>query len=184
MPCRSGRLATRLFNENASIKNPTPTISHAISAAPGDATCASWPVMANSPIRCTMKPPCRSDRTARSPSSCPPCEIPPSKHEGRLRRKTMRPRRPKTTRPVCARAGALHCEFFHATARASHGGASSLAGSRPARTAISRPKRQFGLHGRLSGGSHALKRYKDVYRRVETWCRTADFRHKPALNHR
>ena len=49
MPCRSLRFSVRLFNEKASAKKPTPTMSHAISTAPGEATPASWPVMANTP---------------------------------------------------------------------------------------------------------------------------------------
>lgn len=49
MPCRSGRFAPRLASDSASIMKPTPTTPQAMSALPGDATCANWPVMANTP---------------------------------------------------------------------------------------------------------------------------------------
>ena len=49
MPWRSGRLAPRFASESASIMNPKPTMPQAMSALPGAATCASCPVMANTP---------------------------------------------------------------------------------------------------------------------------------------
>ena len=45
----SGRFETRLFSENESAKKPTPTMPQAMSAGPGAATWASWPVVAKTP---------------------------------------------------------------------------------------------------------------------------------------
>ena len=49
MPLSSGFFAPRLFSDSARVAKPMPTTSHAISTAPGLATPASWPVMANTP---------------------------------------------------------------------------------------------------------------------------------------
>ena len=49
MPLSSGFLAPRLFSDRARAAKPIPTTAQATSTAPGLATPASWPVMANTP---------------------------------------------------------------------------------------------------------------------------------------
>ena len=46
----SGFFTTRLLSESASMRKPTPTTSHETSTPPGEATWASCPVSANTPV--------------------------------------------------------------------------------------------------------------------------------------